>query len=402
CADAMCVACVPGSGAQTVGIIAHLDVVPEGNGWDSPPFSLLEKEGYLIGRGVADDKGPAVLALYAAKFFADLAKETGTAPRHGIEVLLGSDEESGMSDIPLYLAGHSAPDFTFTPDGSFPVCNGEKGLFHANFVSPDLTGGFLRHLEGGVAHNVVPDRAFALLNATFAASLPTAPAGLTLSECADGVRLDACGKAGHASAPEGTVNAIGLIASYLLDNHLVHGAERDYLALLHDLFAAPDGSRLGIDSSDGIFSPLTIIGGMISMEHGVLTQTLDCRFPTSTSADRLAATLRVKAADAGASLEVFITDPPFYISADSAPIHALLSAYNDVTGNSAVPFVMGGGTYARHLPNAVSFGIEEEEERFPAFVGAIHGANEGFSLKKLLRALEIYIVALGDLMELSL
>ncbi|MEG0804731.1 MAG: M20/M25/M40 family metallo-hydrolase, partial [Pygmaiobacter sp.] len=84
CADAMCVACVPGSGAQTVGIIAHLDVVPEGNGWASPPFSLLEKEGYLIGRGVADDKGPAVLALYAAKFFADLAKETGTAPRHGI------------------------------------------------------------------------------------------------------------------------------------------------------------------------------------------------------------------------------------------------------------------------------------------------------------------------------
>ena len=394
--DVMGVAELNGTGDKTIGIIAHLDVVPEGNGWASDPFCMIEKDGYLIGRGIADDKGPAVLALYAAAFFRTL----GTVQQHNIRVLLGTDEESGMGDVPLYLEKNKAPDFTFTPDGSFPVCNGEKGLFSATLKSNKLTG-VVKDLTGGVAFNVVPDLATAVL-AMPLEGMPVAPKNITLSSHDDGVLITATGKSGHASMPEGTVNAIGEIVNYILSNNLATGDEKRYLELLQDLFNTPNGSGLGIDTSDGIFTPLTIIGGLISTKDGVVSQSIDCRFPTSTNADKLEAHLTLKATSAGASLDDLHRDAPFYIEADSEPILTLLNAYNRVTGKNESPFVMGGGTYARHLPNAVSFGIEEEGEIFPDFVGAMHSANEGFKLEKLLTALKIYIISLNDLMSVEL
>ena len=38
--------------------ICHVDVVPEGNGWTEDPFKMEIRDGWMIGRGVADDKGP--------------------------------------------------------------------------------------------------------------------------------------------------------------------------------------------------------------------------------------------------------------------------------------------------------------------------------------------------------
>lgn len=57
-----------GKGNVEIGIWNHLDVVPEGKGWIYPPYTCTEKDGYLIGRGVQDNKGPAVAVLYAMKY----------------------------------------------------------------------------------------------------------------------------------------------------------------------------------------------------------------------------------------------------------------------------------------------------------------------------------------------
>ena len=63
--DGYCLSLSVGSGKIRIGIWNHLDVVPAGDGWQYPPFVCTEKNGYLIGRGVQDNKGPALAVFYA-------------------------------------------------------------------------------------------------------------------------------------------------------------------------------------------------------------------------------------------------------------------------------------------------------------------------------------------------
>lgn len=127
----MGIADIPGRGDKQLATICHVDVVPAGPGWNTDPFAMERREGWLLGRGVIDDKGPAVLSLYAGAY---LFKH-GIVPRYTFRALLGCDEEVGMSDVHHYLENHADPDFLFTPDAEFPVCNAEKGQFGATFVS---------------------------------------------------------------------------------------------------------------------------------------------------------------------------------------------------------------------------------------------------------------------------
>lgn len=385
---------VPGAEKEKyLATITHLDVVPEGNGWDADPFTLRVRDGWLLGRGVADDKGPSVLCLYALKFLKD---EAGPL-RYPVRALLGCNEETNMKDVAWYNAHEKPPVFCFTPDAEFPLCNGEKGQFEADLLSPVLNGDIL-DFEGGVARNAVPDRASALIRAELAA-LP-AVEGITLEQEAGGVRVRGWGKSGHAAMPQGTVNAIGLVVDYLLANGIGSEAERAFLQLLHKLHSAWDGTGLGIQANDGLFDPLTVVGGVIRMENGALRQTVDCRFPTSTNGSVLEAALRKAAGDAGVVCMDHVNEP-FYIGVDAAPIQALMEAYCQVTGEEAKPFTMGGGTYARHFPLAVSFGPENSNAVLPDFAGPMHGANEGAKFEHLLAALKIYILALLKLEELE-
>ena len=385
---------VPGAEKEKyLATITHLDVVPEGNGWDADPFTLRVRDGWLLGRGVADDKGPSVLCLYALKFLKD---EAGPL-RYPVRALLGCNEETNMKDVAWYNAHEKPPVFCFTPDAEFPLCNGEKGQFEADLLSPVLNGDIL-DFEGGVARNAVPDRASALIRAELAA-LPAAE-GITLEQEASGVRVRGWGKSGHAAMPQGTVNAIGLVVDYLLANGIGSEAERAFLQLLHKLHSAWDGTGLGIQADDGLFDPLTVVGGVIRMENGALRQTVDCRFPTSTNGSVLEAALRKAAGDAGVVCMDHVNEP-FYIGVDAAPIQALMEAYCQVTGEEAKPFTMGGGTYARHFPLAVSFGPENSNAVLPDFAGPMHGANEGAKFEHLLAALKIYILALLKLEELE-
>ena len=373
--------------------ICHVDVVPVGNGWSADPFTMRIKDGWLLGRGVSDDKGPMVTTLYALKFL----KEQGLSLRYPIRALIGDNEETGMGDVDYYLKHYTAPVFCFTPDAEFPVCNGEKGHFGGKLVSP-VCNGVIAEFEGGVANNAVPDRASALLK-TDITKLKNAP-NITLEPEGDGVRIRGWGKAGHAAMPEGTVNAIGLVVDYLLDNDLCNEAERAYLEVLRKLHVSTAGDGLGIQCADGPFGPLTIIGGRIYMEDGRMVQTMDSRFPTCTNGDTIAQQVR-EAIGTGAELRDVTAAEPFYIEADSAAIQACINTYNEVTGENAKPFTMGGGTYARHFPYAVSFGPEHVDLPLPEFGGPMHGANEAAPIDKLLEAIKIYILALLRLEEID-
>ncbi|MEG1074734.1 MAG: Sapep family Mn(2+)-dependent dipeptidase [Ruthenibacterium sp.] len=383
-----------GASETQIATIAHLDVVPQGNGWTQDPFCMERRDGYLIGRGVADDKGPAVLTLYAAKFL----KESGETLPYTLRVMFGTNEETGMKGLTYYKSKFDDPAFCFTPDGSFPVCYGEKGIFTGTFHSQKLKGNLV-DFEGGIASNVIPDRAFALVRADSSA-LKNAE-NITVTAENNLVRIAAVGIGGHAAHPAGTVNAIGLVVNYLLDNALCSADETEYLSMLRDVFASTDGSTLGIAADDGVFDPLTCIGGTMEMKDGVLSQGINVRFPTSIDAQKMTEILSKKAALANA---VFVpserVNTPFYIDPKQPVIQTLIDTYNEVTGKQAKPFTMGGGTYARDFQCAVSFGMEEENEPVPAWVGPMHGADEGVAEALLWRSLKIYILAILRLMKL--
>ncbi len=387
---------VPGQSFGHLATITHLDVVPPGDGWGADPYTLRERDGWFMGRGVLDDKGPSILCLYLAKFFA----EAGLPLRYGLRVLLGCNEESHMADVPYYLAQNPQPLFCFSPDADFPVCNGEKGIFSGDFLSSPLTGNLVEFF-GGVASNVVPDTATCLVKADAATLQPTPQ--VTMHKTADGLaRLVATGIGGHASKPEGTVNAIGLLVRYLLENRLCTAGEESFLRLLHRLHGHTDGSGLSIACTDGAFGPLTCIGGMIALENGRLRQNINIRFPTATTGAQLTAQLRQAAEPYGAQFVPGLAMEPYYIPADSPAIQTLLGAYATVTGRAVQPYTMGGGTYARLFRSAVSFGPDTPDETLPPFAGQVHGANEAVRRTALLQALRVYLYAVWKLQQVDL
>ena len=383
-------------GQKYLATITHTDVVPEGNGWDADPYTVRVRDGWLLGRGVSDDKGPGILCLYALKYL----KDSGIKLKYPVRALLGTNEETNMHDVDYYAAHYPMPAFCFTPDAEFPVCNGEKGGFNGEIVSPRLENGVILDFQGGVARNAVPDRAFCTVR--------VAPDAI---ECTEGVTKEAGengatvlrgqGKSGHAAMPAGTVNAISLLVDCLLHNHIGTEAEQAYLRVLQKLHAATDGSAVGIAADDGLFDPLTIIGGTIGQEDGVIRQSFDCRYPTNTDPEKMTAALE-QVCGTAAHLDNLTSRVPFYIAADSPAIQTLINTYNEVTGEQQTPFTMGGGTYARHFPYAVSFGPEHTDVAIPAFAGPMHGANEGAPFEKLIEALKIYILALLRLQDVEL
>ena len=365
--------------------ITHVDVVPAGDGWTEDPFTVRERDGFLLGRGVMDDKGPSILCLYALKYLRD----SGLPLRYPVRALLGSNEETGMGDLEHYNANYPAPLFCFSPDADFPLIHGEKGIFHGRLISRHTPVNVLE-MTGGVAPNAVPAKASALVRAE---ALQSSDA-VSVEELEPGLwKLSSVGVSGHASMPEGTVNAIGRIVDYLLENGIPAEGELPYFRFLARLHAATDGSGLGLQSSADYFTPLTAVGGKISTADGVFCQTIDCRYGISTSGEAITARLQ-EAAGSAAEIQVDADAAPFYLTLDNPAIQACMESYNLVTGENAHPFTIGGGTYARHFPNAAAFGPEHPERPAPAFAGPIHGIDEAARLSDLMEALKIYIVAL--------
>lgn len=392
CENMIGYAAVGGRGERYLATVTHLDVVPTGDGWEADPFEMREREGYIIGRGVMDDKGPSVLCLYALKYL----KDRGAALRYPVRALLGVNEETGMKDVEYYLANYPAPLFCFSPDANFPLCNGEKGIYQGRIISR-LPLGNIVDIKGGVAGNVIPDKASAIVKGAALKSTDKVRA----EETEKGLwKLTARGIGGHASLPEGTENAIGVLARYILENKIGDENDEKFLRLIMLLHKKYDGSALGVAADDGLFKPLTIAGGVIGVENGRMYQTVDSRYPSNMSGEKIAAAIREKAGDT-AEVTVERDAPPFYMSLDNPAVQVCIRAYNDITGENAEPYTIGGGTYARDFPNAVSFGPEHPERPQPDFAGPIHGVDEAASMEYFMEALKVYILALLELEKLE-
>ena len=295
-----------GASEEQLGIIGHIDVVPAGPGWHFEPYQVTRKDGYLLGRGVIDDKGPSVVALHAMNLWRCMQFD-GQAPQLPctLRFIFGVNEETRMDDVHYYRAHHADPAFLFTPDAEFPVCYGEKGIYHSLMTSADVPveQRTVISLEGGTAVNAVPGHAQAVVRAG-ACELPTAQ-GIEV-EVLDGrdaaavleaagaqadaagcrlARITATGRSAHASLPQGGVSAIGLLIGYLLENGLIGEGERAYFQTVARIAAATDGTTVDLACSDADFGELTIVAGRAAMQDGRFTQTIDVRYPTAITGD---------------------------------------------------------------------------------------------------------------------
>ncbi|MDR1516421.1 MAG: dipeptidase PepV [Synergistaceae bacterium] len=378
------------------GILAHLDVVPEGKieAWRFPPYEGVISDGRLYGRGSNDDKGPAVSALYALKALRD----SGVKLNRRFRLIVGLDEESGFRCIERYKKTEEIPEAGFSPDASFPVVNGEKGTVRFT-LSKAISGRAVKNLpelaaiNGGTRLNVVPDEVKVFFRGASAGNLERIflPIGASVANDGTGVLVTVSGVAAHAMEPWKGENAIYKFLSRLDELDFGPAVIHSELLKLRGLFnGETTGESLGIACRDDISGPLSCNLAVISLEEDRLVVKCDIRYPVKIDGKFVLDGLSSAAESIGWTLDVLESKPPLYVSPDSELVKTLLDAYEAITGERGEPFSIGGGTYCRAMPNSVSFGalFPEEEE-------LAHQANEYTALDSLRKMTHIYAEALS-------
>lgn len=350
-----------GEGDEMVAILVHLDVVPAGEGWDYPPFALTEADGKLFGRGIADDKGPAIVCIYAMKALMD----SGIPLKRRIRIIFGMAEEGGdWSDMEYYCQNEEAPVCGFTPDGSFPAAYGEKGFATYQMFVP-LAGSGLELLEGGQAENVVADVCRAVVK---------------------GQPLEAQGSPAHGSLPWLGDNAISHMMADLAGLPV---ADLYNACIGFDLY----GERLGCQTDDGKVGPLTVNVGKVRTIGENIVFWLDIRYPTSITAEEILDRLNATVEPLGARVVTEYYQKPVYLGADSPLITGLMDAYRQVTGDAEAEAIrLTGGTYAKAMENIAVFG-----PILPDRESTLHQKNEYLLKEDFFLILDIYREALKRL-----
>ena len=388
--DGYCCDAEIGEGEETIAVLAHLDVVPEGDGWDHDPYGGEIVDGRIIGRGTSDDKGPGVAALFAMKAIVD----AGIKLNKRCRLILGCDEESGMEDLHYYEEKIGLPDRGFSPDAAFPLINTEKGITSLKLHAP-MSDERLVSIASGTRSNVVPGTAVAVLKGDWREAAADAfcveDEDCSIeTELMDGnTKITITGVPAHASTPEKGKNAAKMLLAVLCELGI---GGMPVSLLVEAAGEGDDGVNLGIAGSDAVSGRLTINMGLLFADEKEITVTFDCRYPVFYNALLLRETVAKRLAPAGFVLEPGRISEPHHVPESSELVTKLMGVYNEITGTDSKPFAIGGGTYARHLKEGVAFGM-----LFPGDPELEHQANESISIDSFVRAARIYaysIVAL--------
>ncbi|HPF87099.1 MAG TPA: dipeptidase PepV [Candidatus Limiplasma sp.] len=363
-------------------ILAHLDVVPVGDGWTVDPFTGIVDGDRFIARGASDDKGPGVAALFAMK----AVKESGIPLKREVRLILGCDEESGMGDIAYYKEHFDLPREGFSPDASYPVINTEKGMVGLKLTAPAAAQGLtVKKIAVGQRHNVIPGAASAIIEGDetlcnhinrLAKQMAVA---VEASMAEDGIKLSAKGIAGHASMPEKARNAIGELLLMLR----ALGVQGPLKTLADTVGVEYDGDSLGVACSDQTSGALTCNLGILRYDETGMYAELDIRYPLLCDGKQVIAIIE-STLNGLLEVETISFSKPHHVSPKSELVNALLDAYHTQTGRPGECVAIGGGTYARCLQEGVAFGATFPEEEDTA-----HQANEYMMIDTLMQNIKI-------------
>ena len=380
-----------GEGEEIIGIAAHLDIVPAGDGWSSDPFTLTRVGDKIYGRGVTDDKGPAIAALYAMK----LLRDAGIPMKRRVRLIMGCAEETGSECMKHYAQVEEPLAMGFTPDASFPGIHGEKGGMSMRVTSKktkilDMHGGFVSNAVCHQCTTVIPAGAVEKEDLEEALG-KTALKSWTLTEEDGKLTIFAEGVAAHASMPLLGVNAAGCTMQALAEA----GFDDDFVEFYNDRIGTScDGAGCGLKLEDD-YGVLTLNNGLVSMKDGVITCTIDIRVPVTYTEEQLREACESFLEDDRGRMEILRIGKPLFYPKESALVQALGNAYKEVTGDTEhEALVIGGGTYAKALPGIIAFGPEMPDTDY-----RIHNADEFLILPEYLQSVEIYARAIENMLN---
>ncbi len=348
-----------GGGEKTIGVLVHVDVVPEGNieNWATDPFELTLKDGHLFGRGVVDDKGPVIASLYAMKYL----KEKRAPFNKRIMLIVGTREEIVWEDMDHFKEEFKLPDYGFSPDGAFPIYNRENGYMDVEliFEEPLLKGD--EDIRGGTATNSIPAMASCMI---------------------DGVKLEYKGQNAHSSVPEMGVNAIAIMCEDLAKKTGYGFAEFMAKYFPRDAYH----SNLEFKMKDGSYrndENTVMVPTIIRQEGQKITVSINVRNDFKLSAESILETLEEKKAEGQYDIHIVEILNSIWVDEDLPWIKSM-KAVLEANGIPGECLFAPGCTYAKSIPNTVCFGPAFQDDRDCA-----HMDNEGQSLEHYILSAEI-------------
>ena len=400
-----------GDGIETLGLMSHSDVQPvQVSEWNHDPWSGEVSEGKIWGRGAIDDKGPIVAIMYGMRAILD----SKLPIKKKIILLIGTDEESANEDVTTYLKSNPAPDRTLVVDSNYPVICAEKGWCGSWMEFPRVTpnaearGLLIVDLHAGFSPSIVP----ALATATIVSQgVDVTKSVAVLKQNADsfnanrkGADIDvemrrdtivvrAKGKSVHSSAPQSGHNALVDLLVFLdrdvqiIENEFSHIARFASRYIGFDF----DGRGLGISHHDDFMGDVTVAVDMAGRTDSSATLMFNFRIPKGVELDAIEDSLATRYRqfdkdNSTATKHTHYLSEPLFNDPSSAFVTKLLTVYNEVTGENRHAQSIGGGTYAKRIPNAVVFGPAMPDEEYTG-----HQPNEFLSISTLERNIEILI-----------
>jgi succinyl-diaminopimelate desuccinylase len=389
-----------GSGEDLLGILCHVDVVPEGDGWTTDPYSADIRDGKIYARGAIDDKGPTIAAYYAMK----IVKELGLPISKRVRMILGTDEESNWRCVDHYFKKEEMPTIGFAPDADFPIIHAEKGIcdyyleqrFSNTEAGPD---GLLINFDAGRRLNMVPDYAQAHIKTTNTGIQAQFQAFVTEKNLSgkcyyeeDNVHFELKGISAHGMEPNNGKNAGLYLAEFLHTLDLDKSGD-SYLSFINKYLVGDSrGNAIGIAVEDEISGPLTMNVGVLSFVEGNAKVGINMRAPVTHEIEGTIDTVQRLAEANGYKFDIVSQMKSHYVEESHPLVQTLQNVYAQQTGEKANLIAIGGGTYARSLEAGVAFG-----PMFPGREDVAHQKDEYVIIDDLLKATAIYAQAIYDL-----
>lgn len=412
------------------GIYTHGDVVPADqqkwileDGTRLDPYKMQIIGDRIYGRGTEDDKASIVAALFAMRAI----KESGLEVKKDIRLIIETTEEIGGSGFKYYKEKHTIPEYNVVLDNLYPVVTAEKGfaLILTDFPIREASGEGVAviNITGGTTVTQIPASSTVTLLTPepskmkakldlLAAQFIKANGGNFRIESTvknqDTLEVTVFGVSAHSSVPETGVNPIPRAFVFLYTAMQQMPFRKDHfteaMQYVHDNHGLDFyGKKMGIDYADDFMGPLTISLTTVNRDDDRLQLGVSGRPPRGKEVEDLKNEIEEKlsaykgstALDFSYNVRVWNY---MYRNPEGKWINVLLDIFGDVTGKEARPVSANGGTTAKLLPNAVSFGPGMPGEKYMG-----HTANEFKKMSNLLLDAQMFtemILRLGNLNQM--